>query len=106
MIAETIFKQLGGQRFIVMTGCKHFSQTTNGIQFKVGKNANGINHCRIDLDGSDLYKVEFLRVTRSRYKIVSRVVSEHQGIFADQLRAVFEQATGLYTSLGTMGVKS
>jgi hypothetical protein len=91
-VAHTIFNQLGGNRFAFMTGSKNFTNTGKGLQFRLSRNKTVANFCIIKLNGSDLYDVEFVRAGKS-YKEVSTV----NGVYADQLQAVFTQVTGLYT---------
>ena len=52
---ETILKQLGGNRFIAMTGAKHFGVGPNGMSFKIGRNSKRVNHVTIDYDSCLLY---------------------------------------------------
>ena len=94
--AGELLKQLGGNRFIAMTGAKNFTVGPKGAGFKIGKNSKGINYVRIDLDGRDLYNMEFIQLRGGNIKIKSK----EEGVYADQLRKVFTQHTGLYTSLG------
>jgi hypothetical protein len=41
-IAETILAQLGGKRFVLMTGSKHFLAIGNGLRMDLSKNATCI----------------------------------------------------------------
>ena len=45
---ETL-KQLGGNKFIAMTGAKNFAVGPKGMGFKIGRNSKSINYIRIDL---------------------------------------------------------
>lgn len=94
--AGELLKQLGGNKFIAMTGAKNFTVGPKGAGFKIGKNSKGINYVRIDLDGRDLYNMEFIQLRGGNIKVKSK----EEGVYADQLRKVFTQHTGLYTSLG------
>ena len=70
---ETL-KQLGGNRFIAMTGAKNFVVGPKGMGFKIGKNAKNVNYVRIDLDrGKDLYDIKFLRVRAGKIKVVKKL---------------------------------
>ena len=92
---ETL-KQLGGNRFIAMTGAKNFAVGPKGMGFKIGKNAKNVNYVRIDLDrGKDLYDMYFNFVSVRGVKVKSKV----KGVYADQLRGMFTKHTGMYTSL-------
>ncbi len=90
-----VIQQLGGGRFIAMTGAKDFFIGPKGVVFKIGRNSKGVNYVRINLNSMDTYDVEFLQVRKFKEK----VKSEAKGIYADMLRDVFEQHTGLRTSL-------
>lgn len=100
-IAETIFEQMGGKRRLaIMTGAKNFAFHTrdNGdvaASFRVGRNAAGINHVEVILNGLDLYDVTFRSIRGTSVK----VKSESKGVYADMLKDLFESATGLYLTL-------
>ena len=67
---------------------------TIGFKF-TAKAKNKANYCRIKLNGSDLYDVEFIRIRGVNFK----TVSTHNDLYADMLKSVFETETGLYLSL-------
>jgi hypothetical protein len=94
-IATTILNQLGGKRFIVMTGSKNFVTTQKGgLLMKLSRNASGAQYLKIELNGSDLYEMEFYSVRGVEIK----QKAEFNGVYCDQLTEVFESVTGLYTS--------
>lgn len=97
--ATTILEQLGGNRFLAMTGAKDVFGSDDGIQFKLPRGAkDGINSVRVTLDPTDTYTVTFYKMTRGRsFKCTE--ISETSFVHADQLRALFTSATGLYTTL-------
>ncbi|WP_025154757.1 hypothetical protein [Morganella morganii] len=96
-IATTILSQMGGNRFIAMTGAKHLGFITNGLQFKLPARfaANGINCIQVILDPSDTYTMKFLKIRG----LDCKKIAEIQGLFFDQLQEVFTEKTGLNTSL-------
>lgn|ERR1700690_3399474 len=100
--AMEIIRQLGGGHFIAMTGACQFVYDHKldyaNVTFKF-KGSRVANYCKITLDGSDTYVVEFLKITATALK----TVAEHKGIYNDMLQAYFTEVTGLHTSLGTMG---
>ena len=104
-IAETILAQLGGHRFIAMTGATSFShgqfKDGAGLSFRLPKTPKGAwTGARIVLLPSDTYSVTFLKLAGSFKKGDMRMIEdEHDGIYADSLREVFTRATGLETSL-------
>jgi hypothetical protein len=97
MITETILQQLGGSRFAVMTGAKHFCELERGLGFQIPGNItkDGINSVKITLEWSDTYTVKFMRMTRT--KLVT--VSEVKDVYCDTLQETFTEATGLDTHL-------
>jgi len=95
-VAQTILSQLGGNRFIAMTGCSNFLSDTNSLSFKLPRGK--ATHCTITLDASDTYTVEFVKCNM-RAAVYRQVVAETSGVYADQLTELFTRATGLYTSL-------
>ena len=91
-----ILNQLGGNRFIMMTGAKHFGVGKEGLSFKIGRNSKQVNHIKIDYDrGRDLYNIKFDWVTKRGIKNKKTL----KGIYADQLAKAFEKYTGMYTTL-------
>lgn len=110
-VATTILEQLGGRKFIVMTGAKNLTahshtagspDTALSFRLPSGFASSGINYVKITLNGLDLYDVEFSRIGRKRQGRMPAVTRIHTetGIYADQLREVFRLHTGLHTSLG------
>ena len=67
-------QQLGGNRFIAMTGAKNLAidKSKNELHMKIMRNAKGISHVRIRLTSMDLYDMEFLQVRAGRIKIKSK----------------------------------
>ena len=94
-VAKTILEQLGGNKFIAMTGAKNFVGSETGLSFKIGRNAKSISHVRIELDPSDTYTIKFLRVRKHEVK----EISSFSGVYFDSLQSVFTANTELYTSL-------
>lgn len=95
--AGEILKQLGGNRFIAMTGAKNFVRDNKRrqISFKIGRNAKRINGVRIRLNSMDTYDIQFLRLK----KFDVEIISEEKNVYNDQLQSIFTKHTGLYTSL-------
>ena len=98
--AGEMLKQLGGNRFIMMTGSKNFGVCTKGSGFKIGRNSKGVNFVRIDLK-NDLYNMEFIQLRKKRgsMDVNMKVLKRVKGVYADQLQSVFTKHTGMYTSL-------
>ena len=100
-VAKVILSQFGGGRFSVMTGAKSFlSGDDEGnpfLSFRLPGNfaCQGINYVKVKLMPSDTYDVTFGKVRGTGF----RVIAAETGIYAEDLRQVFTQATGLTTSL-------
>ena len=98
-VAHTIVEQLGGSKFIVMTGARRFVGSPTGITFALpgtgGFTKHSINRVRIELTPADTYTVTFFRVHGIR--IVT--VSQHEDVYFDMLQGLFTRETGLAVSL-------
>ena len=96
--AEEVLQQLGGRRFMAMTGAKNFvkNDPKKQITFKIGGGAKGgINYVRITLTSMDLYNIEFLKARGTDLK----VVASEKGVYNDQLQQMFTKHTGMHTRL-------
>jgi len=98
-IPNTILQQLGGSRFLAMTGARDLVADGAALQFKLprGFARDGINFVRIELGADDLYTLTLSRYSAARLEL--RQIALHGGVYADRLRAIFTEATGLDTSL-------
>lgn len=98
-IAQTILAQLGGTRFLAMTGARDLLNGGDALQFGLPANfaKDGINKVRVRLDASDTYTVTAYKF--SRRTLQCPVIAEQGGVYADNLRAVFTDLTGLDTHL-------
>ena len=98
---NTIMEQLGGGRFIAMTGARDFigDEPNAVLAFALPGRlaAKGINKVRVTLTPADLYTVEFFKLARRG--LVCETVETVEGVYADQLGRVFESVTGLAVSL-------
>lgn len=90
--AQNILEQLGGNRFLAMTGAKNLVNTGVGLQFDAGG-----KKLVITLDADDTYTVQAGKLNRKTFEFVySHNLSD---VYADELRATFTKITGLDTSL-------
>ena len=99
-VAATIAQQLGFT--LKMIGAKTLIDHGDALSFRVGRNASGVNHLKITLDGSDTYTMTFTKVPSTRALCAGKnpkVIAEVSGVYAASMRAVIESSTGLYTSL-------
>jgi hypothetical protein len=94
-IAQTILAQLGGNRFIAMTGARYLVAGDNFLQFQLPNRK--INSVVVRLDENDTYTMLFNKKTNMGIDIKN--VASATGVYADQLQSIFTEKTGLYTSL-------
>lgn len=89
--------QLGGNKFIAMTGAKNFVGSDNALAFSLPSRfaKGGINKVRITLTPADEYDIEFFKLWGANCKPMGKV----EGIYNDQLQEIFKQHTGLDTHL-------
>jgi len=102
VVAQTILEQLGGRRFLVMTGAKNLAGDEKSLQFQLPRTPgfvkDGITNVRIELAPSDTYTLTFFKVRG--IKIAE--IAKETDVYADMLRRVFTERTGLECTLGTM----
>ena len=98
-VAETILQQLGGRKFLVMTGAKNLVGGERTLSFQIGRNKTSGNGVMITLTQSDTYSVELIRVAKSQGIIKRTVLARHEDIYNDQLQEVFTRMTELDTRL-------
>ena len=110
-IARTIYEQIGGNRFVVMTGAKDIVLLPDGLRFKIGRNKSKTNLVEIKLNGMDLYdmvfiyhrngylKVDHEKLTAKWIDDKTELVKRYEDIYFDQLEELFTRVTGLYTRL-------
>ena len=94
---EVILQQLGGNKFIAMTGAKNLGTSGNkkNLSFSIGRNSKSITHVKITLTSADLYDVEVINARGAKIKVVKKV----KGVYADMLQKIFTKYTGMRTSL-------
>jgi hypothetical protein len=92
MVHIEIFKQLGGNKFLAMTGAKNLVYTGNSLGMKLPRNAGKVTFLTITLNSMDLYTMEF-------YNVKAKLVNTIENVYCVQLRKFFEDQTGMYTSL-------
>ena len=97
--AQILLAQLGGNKFVVMTGAKDFTVSDTGLSFKIGRNAKGVYGVKINLNWKDLYDMEFITFRRKGgVPQITRLATAND-IYCDMLQDVFTENTGLYTHL-------
>lgn len=105
-VANTILEQLGGNRFRVMTGAKNFMGDASSLTFRLPSTPHfvkqGINCVKVTLTPADTYTVEFMKIRGMKLA----QVAEHSDVYAEDLRNLISETTGLALSLGSMGRKA
>jgi hypothetical protein len=101
-IANTILTQLGGRRFLAMTGACNLIAGPNYLACKIPRAAKKITHMRVTLDPNDTYTVAFLNCRATHNRLKHETIETNSNIYAEDLQSVFTSTTGPYTTLGTM----
>lgn len=101
-IADTILQQLGGLKFIVITGANSFSYGDNSLNFRLSSRMtkHKAQCMRITLNGKDLYDLELMKIRNFELKLVDKKTD----IDAEALQRVFTEMTGLNTSIGQIKI--
>ena len=107
IVAMEILKQLGGNKFLAMTGAKNLVYDDNSLNMKLPKNMSQANYLKITLNSLDTYDLRFYKVTGGKMNMKTFEVSPIKEkdikiincVYCDQLQEIFTQVTGMYTSL-------
>lgn len=99
-VANIILSQLGGHKFVVMTGAKNLTSHDDergALSFRISSTMtkNKCNHVKITLNGSDLYDVTFSKIDPRDLKQISKF----SDVYAEDLENLFQDETGLATRL-------
>lgn len=94
--AETILNQIGGNKFLAMTGSKNLLNVGNGLKMNLTRNASGAQYLKIVLNSTDTYDMTFYSAKTVNFDIVIKVKKEITNVYADQLANIFESTTGLF----------
>jgi len=93
--AQIILQQLGGNKFIAITGVRNLACDEKSLSMKLSRNMSKATHMIVTLTSLDLYDVKF--VSCRNYSI--NTVKEYTGVYADMLQSIFTDVTGLDTHL-------
>lgn len=99
-IAVTILQQIGGHRFVAMTGSHDFINLGNGLRMSLSRNKTSANRLEIIYDeGADLYNVRFYRqsMNHKTFEVTTKDIEKIEGVYCDMLEDIFTDVTGLYT---------
>lgn len=106
-VANTILEQLGGNRFLAMTGANHLVADGNTLRMTLTKNRSRANRLYITLDADDTYTMRFFRFTAGRLNRKTfawtddktEEVKTVNGVYCDMLQEIFTATTGMVTHL-------
>ena len=93
-VQKEIIRQLGGNKFAVMTGATFFADGQNKLTVKF-KGSRVANIMYITLNSLDLYDVQICKYRNLEVKVVDEI----ENCYNDDLVPFFEKTTGLRTSL-------
>lgn len=112
---KTIVEQIGGNKFLAMTGSKfqYYGHNKLGyvyLMIKLTKNQSKAQYLKIQLNGLDLYDLTFSRIKKTLTPLAKELgikvydeevitVKEYKDVYADMLQDIFTSMTGLYTTL-------
>ena len=102
-VADIIMEQLGGGRFIAMTGSKKFISDGNTLRMTLAKNKSEANRLFITLEGDDTYTMRFFyyfpgrmdRKTMTWSEERTKEIAEYRGVLFEELCRIFTAVTGL-----------
>ena len=112
-VHEIIYQQLGGRKFMVMTGSKNLlysAKENNWLSMRLTRNKSGATYLKIILTDRDDYTMIFSKTVKTfetlplsgkKICINERLetVRSIAGVYDDTLQSVFTEVTGLYTHL-------
>lgn len=101
-VARTILEQLGGRKFLTMTGSYNlqFSSTEkNYLSMHLRPNRLGAKYLKITLTAMDDYTLTFSKMVGKGLSEKHVIIKEIPGVYCDQLEEIFTRETGLYTRL-------
>lgn len=100
-ISQTILQQLGGNKFLAMTGAKKLGTRGSNLYFTIGRNATSANKVTITLNGLDLYDIALERISldKKTWDMKVKEIATASDIYAEDLQRTFTRLTGLDTHL-------
>ena len=99
-VAKIILQQIGGRRFVAMTGSHDFINLGNGLRMSLSRNKTSANRLEIIYNGgADLYNVRFYRqsINHKTFEVTIKDIKTIDGVYCNILEDIFTDVTGLYT---------
>ena len=93
-VAQTILAQLGGNKFIAMTGAKNLASGSDSLQFKFS-GSKAANSLQVVMGENDTYTMKFFKIRGFNFVEVATI----NDVYAESLKSSFESFTGLATSI-------
>ena len=95
--AIDILRQLGGNRFLAMTGTTGlvYDNESRSVSMQLRRNISKAKWLKIKLTVMDVYTMQFFALKND----TPIIVREFTGIYNDMLQSIFTEVTGLNTSL-------
>lgn len=100
--ANEILSQLGGRKFLAITGSKNVFSTNNGftLSMHLTRNSAKAKYLQITLNDSDTYTMVFSKEkVGKKYEKEIIEVAKFEGVYYDMLQTIFTKVTGLLTRL-------
>lgn len=91
-IASDIMAQLGGHKFVVMTGARDIVALDRGVKFRIGRNASKANMIRVTLTSMDTYIVEFIKRGRELNPVTLLAKVFRDGMSESEFNTAYELA--------------
>lgn len=106
-VPKVILEQLGGNKFLAMTGAKGLVADGNTLRMSLPKNMSRANRLYITLDNTDTYTMRFFHYSMPRlnHKTMTwsaervKDVAEYTDVYCDGLAGIFTKVTGMDTHL-------
>lgn len=93
-VAVEILKQLGGNKFIAMTGAKNMGCDNTSMSMQIMRNSKKVTHVKIELTVMDVYIMTFYNCRKDL-----KIIKKCENVYNDMLIETFENETGLNTKL-------
>lgn len=96
---QDILNQLGGRKFIAMTGATLMQGNGNTLIATKLKGSRKYNHLEVSLNGNDLYDVRFVKIAGPKRLFEILKDNTFNDVFVEDLVKLIKGETGLYLSL-------
>lgn len=106
-VPKIILQQLGGNKFIAMTGSYDFVGLKDGLRMTLRRNMSKANRLEIKLNGLDYYDMVFYKHLNGGVSLKTgkvreakdTVIERFEDVDFESLQSIFTQVTGFDTHL-------